>query len=124
MGKMYESPQAAADGLSTPKFGGESPSKADIVKSANARGGKRHEMKGDKYADLNVLPKSGGESVDKTGINDTGYLVKKDTPWGVNAFFNTLPPGSDIEDQETADIRTENMKTWSGGLGFPGDGWT
>lgn len=122
MAKMYESPQAAADGLATSKIGGSAPSKEDVVKSANARGGKRHEMKSERYADENTLPNSGGESIDKTGVKDNGYLVKKGTPFGVNAFFNSLPPGSDIEDQEITDIRAEEMKTWSGGLSFPGDG--
>jgi hypothetical protein len=119
---MYESPQAKPDGISTPKIGGMAPGKEAVIKSANARGGKRHDMGGDRYADLGVLPKSGGESLDKSGINDQGYLVKKGIPYGVNAFFNTLPPGSDIEDQENTDIRTEEMKTWTGGLSFPGDG--
>jgi hypothetical protein len=122
MAKMYESAQAAPDEMATPKIGGDAPSKEDVIKSANARGGKRHEVKGDKYADLNVLPKSGGETIDKTGVNDTGYLVKKGTPYGVNAFFNSLPPGSDIQDQEVTDQREEPFKTWTGGLSFPGDG--
>lgn len=104
--------------------GNMKPSKESVVKAANARSKVRHETGGDKYADVNTLPKSGGESVDKTGINDSGYLVKKGTPYGVDVFFNTLPPGSDITDQELADIREESMKTWTGGLSFPGDGWT
>jgi len=102
--------------------GGNTPTKDAVIKAANARSKMRHETGGDEYADINVLPKSGGESIDKTGINDSGYLVKKGTPYGVNVFFNTLPPGSDITDQEMSDIRVEEMKTWKGGLSFPGDG--
>lgn len=123
MAKMYESPQAAPDEMSTSKVGGAKPSANDVVKSANARGGKRHEVKGDKYADLNVLPTSGGESLDKAGIHNEGYLVKKGTPFGVTAMFNSLPPGMDIEDQELTDQRKMEMK-YVTDLGYPGDGWT
>jgi hypothetical protein len=42
----------------------------------------------------------------------------------VNVFFNSLPPGSDITDQEMADIREEPIKMYTGGLGYSGDGWT
>ena len=119
----YESPQVARDGLSTAMVGGSTPSKDDVIKSANARAQKRHEMKGSALADVDVLPNSGGESVDKTGIKDNGYLTKKGLEFGVNAMYNSLPPGMDIEDQENSDIRVENMKVYSGGLGYPGDGW-
>lgn len=118
----FESNQERPMTFKTPIEGGDAPSKDAVVKSANARSKMRHETGGDKYADLGVLPKSGGETIDKTGVNDQGYLVKKGTPFGVNVFFNTLPPGSDIADQEVADIRVEEMKTWTGGLSFPGDG--
>lgn len=123
MARMYESSQAAPDEMSTSKRGGSAPSKEDVVKSANARGGKRHEVKGDQYADMGVLPSSGGESLDKSGVHNQGYLVKKGTPFGVNAFFNSLPPGMDIEDQELTDQRKMEMKTVTN-LGYPGDGWT
>lgn len=122
--RQYESPQVAPDGISTAMSGGMSPSNADIVKSANARGGKRHEMKGDSVADVNVLPDTahmaGNEMV---GINDSGYLVKKGIQKGNNANFLSLPPGMDIEDQENADIRQMPLKKITG-LGYPGDGWT
>lgn len=122
--KQYESPQVARDGLATPVMGGRAPSKEDVVKSANARGGKRHEMKGQHLADEMVLPDSahmaGNEMV---GIKDAGYLVKKEIDHGVTALFNSLPPGMDIEDQENADIRKMPMKTVTA-MGYPGDGWT
>jgi hypothetical protein len=121
--KMYESPAVGTDGIATPVYGGSSPGKDDIIKSANARATKRHESGGDKYADVNVLPASGGQSLDKAGINDQGYLVKKGLEFGVNANYNSLPPGMQIEDQENADIRKMEMKTIVN-LGYPGDGWT
>lgn len=119
---MYESPQAAPDGIATSIKGGSAPSKEDVVKSANARAQTRHEMKSMRYADEGVLPGSGGESLDKAGIKDTGYLVKKGLPFGVNAFYNSLPPGMDIEDQEITDQRKMELKTVVN-LGYPGDGW-
>lgn len=121
MAKMYESPQAAPDGIATPQKGGNAPSKEDIVKSANARAQSRHEMKSQQYADENVLPKSKQKSLDDSGINNTGYLVKKGLPYGVNAFYNSLPPGMDIEDQEITDIREEPFKYLVDHTGF--DGW-
>lgn len=77
-----------------------------------------------KMPDVKVLPNSGGESVEKTGIHNEGYLTKKGTPSGNQAYFNCLPPGMNIEDQEVSDIREESMKTWKGGLSYPGDSWT
>jgi len=74
--------------------------------------------------DQNVLPKSGGESIDKTGIKDSGYLDKKGTPSGMSAEFNMLPPGTNIEDQSVCDIRPMAMHEYKGGISFPGDGWT
>ena len=119
----YESPQTAADGLATGNFGGKAPGAKEIIKSANARGMKRHDMKGgDSYADMNVLPKSGGASLDKDGIDDSGYLTKKGLAYGPNAFYNTLPPGMDIEDQENIDSRKMEMRTYKGGLSYPDDG--
>ena len=72
----------------------------------------------------NVLPSSGGACVEKTGVKDSGYLTKKGTPSGEGAKFNMLPPGMNIEDQEVADIRGQKMLTYSGGISYPGDGWT
>lgn len=74
--------------------------------------------------DVNVLPSSGGKSLDKSGIKDSGYLDKKGIPSGLEARFNYLPPGMNIEDQKDTDIRSQEMKTYSGGLSYPGDGWT
>ena len=122
MPKMYESKQSAPDGLTTVQFGGKSPDANAIIKSANARGGKRHDTGGDSYADERVLPNSGGASLEKDGIHDEGYLVKKGLDFGANAFYNTLPPGMDIKDQENADIRVQELRTYKGGLSYPGDG--
>lgn len=120
---QYESAQAAPDEMSTPYYGGTAPNKEDIIKSANARGTQRHEVKGDELADENVLPSSGGETLDVAGIKDSGYLTKKGLPFGPAVFYNTLPPGMDIEDQELIDVRVMPMKTITD-LGYPGDGWT
>lgn len=72
--------------------------------------------------DVGVLPSSGGESIDKTGIKDSGYLTKKGTPSG-NVKLNHLPPGMVIEDQDIKDIHEQPMKMYQGGLSYPGDGW-
>ncbi len=119
-----EGRQVASKKFSTSVMGGDAPDRHDIMESANARAQKRHDVKGGtEYADEKVLPSSGGEALDKAGIQDSGYLVKKGLEYGVNAFYNTLPPGMDIEDQEIADIRSMEMKQITD-LGYPGDGWT
>jgi hypothetical protein len=121
---MFETPQVTPDTLATKTFGGDAPSHVDIIKSANARAQKRHEMKDQALADMEVLPDSaemaGNEMV---GVRNNGYLAKKELEFGVNALYNTLPPGMDIEDQELADIRKMEMAVYEGGLGYPGDGW-
>lgn len=71
----------------------------------------------------NVLPKSGGACVEKTGVKDSGYLTKKGEPSGEMAKFNDLPPGMDIDDQKNSDIRAQPMISYSGGISYPGDGW-
>jgi hypothetical protein len=123
--KQWESRQITTKQLSTPQKGGMEPSKEDIVESANARAQKRHEMKNQPLADMQVLPDSsemkGNEMV---GIRDAGYLVKKNLEYGVNAFYNSLPPGMDIEDQENADIRAMDLVVYEHGISYPGDGWT
>ena len=123
--KQYETPQVTPNNSATTFYGGDAPTAADIQKSANARGGKRHEMKRQALADEEVLPDS-AEMVgnERVGIQDNGYLVKKQLEYGPSAMYNSLPPGMDIEDQENADIRKEDMVIYSGGLGYPGDGWT
>lgn len=121
---QWESPQVVPKQLATEAMGGVAPSKEAVVRSANERGGKRHDMKGEAFADIGVLPDSahmvGNEMV---GVRDSGYLVKKNLEFGVSAFYNTLPPGMDIEDQENCDIRRMEMKTVTA-MGYPGDGWS
>lgn len=120
----FESPQETTLTHTTPTKGGNMPGKDDVIESANARGARRHETGKDMVADQNVLKETAMQSLDKSGIKDNGYIVKKGTPFGVSAFFNSLPPGMDIIDQEVADIRKQEMLTYSGGISFPGDGWT
>ena len=122
MAKQTESPQVTRDGIATKKYGGMAPTERDVIKSANARGAKRHEMKGRALADEGTLPASEGPVLDRAGIKNSGYLAKKGIPSGVNAHFNSLPPGMDIEDQENADIREMPFKKVVD-LGYPGDGW-
>lgn len=118
----YETPQSARDGLSTGQFGGKSPDAKAIIKSVNARGNKRHEMRGDKLADVNTLPSSVGEVLDKAGVQASGYLTKKGLVAGNDAFYTTLPPGTDIDDQENIDSRRMAMRVYMGGTSYPTDG--
>lgn len=122
--RQYETPQVTPDQLATEIYGGMAPSKDDIIRSANARAQKRHEMKNADLADVGVLPDS-SELVgdERVGIRDYGYLAKKGLEFGVNAFYNSLPPGMDLEDQEVSDIREMKMVVYDTGLGYPGDGW-
>ena len=122
--KMYETPQITPDQLATEMYGGDAPTHIDIIKSANARAQKRHEMKGQHVADVGVLPDSAEMSHNElVGVRNSGYLAKKGLEFGVNAFYNSLPPGMDIEDQENSDIRKMEMLAYEGGIGYPGDGW-
>ena len=122
--KMYETPQITTDQLSTEMYGGDAPTHTDIIKSANARAQKRHEMKGQHVADVGVLPDSAEMAHNElVGVRNSGYLAKKGLEFGVNAFYNSLPPGMDIEDQENSDIRKMEMLAYEGGIGYPGDGW-
>lgn len=122
--KQYETPQVTPDQLATEQFGGDAPSKDDVIRSANARAQKRHEMKSQQVADAEVLPDS-SELVgdERVGARNWGYLAKKGLVFGVNALYNSLPPGMDIEDQEVCDIREMKMVVYDTGLGYPGDGW-
>ena len=122
--KQYETPQITPDQLATEMFGGMAPSKDDVIRSANARAQKRHEMKQQHLADVDVLPDSAEiRRNEMVGVRNAGYLAKKNLEYGVNAMYNTLPPGMDIEDQENADIRKMELYTYEGGLGYLGDGW-
>lgn len=123
--KQWETRQIATKQLATPMKGGMEPDDKDIIESVNARAQKRHEVKRQSLADMQVLPDSaemrGNEMV---GIRDAGYLVKKNLEYGVNAFYNSLPPGMDIEDQENCDIRAMDLVVYEHGMSYPGDGWT
>jgi hypothetical protein len=123
--KQWETPQITTKQTATERFGGMAPSHVDVIKSANARAQMRHEVKSTHLADTEVLPDSAElEGNEMVGILDRGYLSKKNIEYGVNAMFNSLPPGMDIEDQENCDIRQEQMVVFDRGLSYPGDGWT
>lgn len=68
------------------------------------------------------LPRSGGKSLDKDGIDDAGYIDKKGTPSGEDARFNMLPPGMNIENQKVAEMNSMPMREWKGGLSYEDDG--
>ena len=76
-----------------------------------------------KMTKTTVLPRSGGEVLDRSGVNDSGYIDKKGTPSGEGAMFNKLPPGEDITAQEVADIPEVPYKQLID-KSYPGDGWT
>jgi hypothetical protein len=119
----WESPQLTPNQLGTKAMGGMAPSAQDVVRSANARSTKRHDDKGQALADVGVLADSDRMVNDeRVGIYNHDYLVKKNLQFGVQALYNALPPGMDIEDQENCDIRTMPMKTVTS-MGYPGDGW-
>src|SRR5579863_3439501 len=91
---QYETPQVTPDNHATEFYGGDAPTHIDVIKSANARAQKRHEMKNQGLADIEVLPDSaelaGNELV---GVRNSGYITKKELEFGVNAMYNSLPPG-------------------------------
>lgn len=120
---QYESPQTAKDGLATGEFGGKAPDAKAVIKSANARAAKRHAVKSpsDDEAD-SLFPRSGGECVEKTGIDNDNYITKKGLEFGAAAFYNSLPPGQDIDDQENMDVRQMKMRVYEGGVSYPTDG--
>jgi len=123
--KQYETPQVIAAQLATPMYGETAPTMQDVIKSANARGQTRHEMKNTEVADIDNMPDSSMMvNNEMVGVKQNGYLAKKGLEFGVNAFYNSLAPGMDIEDQENCDIRQMKMNVYEGGMGFPGDGWT
>src|SRR5277367_2351637 len=96
--KQWESPQITPQQTRTRVYGGEAPSNMDVVKSANARGTKRHDMKGQTLADVGVLPDSDRMVGDeRVGIHNHDYLVKKNLEYGPEVHYNSLPPGMDIE---------------------------
>lgn len=71
------------------------------------------------------IPGMGGMHNDigeQSGFEDSGYIVKKGTPYGESAKFNYLPPGMDIDNQEIVDIRSMPYKELTD-LSYPGDGW-
>jgi len=71
-----------------------------------------------------VLPKSSKMvNNEMVGIKDSGYIDTKGIPSGLEAMFNYLPPGMEIEDQKNSDIRPQKLMNYSGGLSYPGDGW-
>jgi len=122
--KQYETPQVTAGQLATTMYGETAPTMQDVIKSANARGQTRHEMKNTEVADIDNLPDSAAMvNNEMVGVKQNGYLAKKGLVFGVNAFYNSLGPGMDIEDQENCDIRQMKMNVYEGGMGFPGDGW-
>ena len=92
-------------------------------------------MKKPRYPDEGLFPPSGGEALDKAGVQDRGYLDKKgaDPRWSADSsgvhgpILNRLPPGTDIQDQhlsqaETSAKRLSKVKQVDE-IGYPSDGW-
>ena len=57
-----------------------------------------------------------------SGFTTTGYLDKRDTPYGEDAKFNYLPPGMDISNQKMAEINAMPLRQLVS-ESYPGDGW-
>ncbi len=70
----------------------------------------------------------GGEVLDKAGLQTSGYIDKKGTPYAMGAeigyIFNRMPPGQELTDQQVCDIRAQPFKELVDTAGYPGDGWT
>ena len=63
-----------------------------------------------------------GVNLDDPGFDASGdCFVKKGTPYGEGAMFNQLPPGPDINDQAYAAINDMPLRTYGGGVTYPGD---
>lgn len=69
-----------------------------------------------------------GNVLEKAGFQTSGYINKKGTPYAMGAeigyIFNRMPPGQEIEDQDTKDIRAQPYKELVSASGYPGDGWS
>ena len=69
-----------------------------------------------------------GNVLDKAGFQTHGYIDKKGSPYAIGAkidpILNRLPPGQDISDQVTVDIRAQPYKEIVSASGYPGDGWS
>lgn len=72
------------------------------------------------------MAKGKSNKLDKAGLQESGYIVKKGTPVTMGAeigyIFNRLPPGMNIENQDVTDIRAEPYKEIVSADGYPGDG--
>jgi hypothetical protein len=80
---------------------------------------KPHEVHSDTIEGMGGMHNDIGE---KSGFQDSGYIDKKDTAYGESAKFNKMPPGMDIENQESCDIRAMPFKKVVD-ISYPGDGW-
>jgi len=74
----------------------------------------------DQIKDMQSLRDDIGE---KSGFETrpSAYIDKKGTPQGENAMLNVMPPGMDISNQPTADIRDMPLKRITP-AGYEGDG--
>jgi hypothetical protein len=62
------------------------------------------------------------ENLDDPGFDASGKdFYKHGTPYGEKAMFNQLPPGMDISDQKFMIINEMPLRTYMGGVTFPGD---
>lgn len=73
---------------------------------------------------VSIIDESGmkNDIGEKSGFQTSGYIDKKGTQFGESVKLNHMPPGMDIEDQQTADIRAMPKKHITE-MSYPGDGW-
>jgi hypothetical protein len=65
---------------------------------------------------------SPGENLDDPGFDASGgCFYKFGIPYGEAAMFNQLPPGPDISDQAYLLYNEMPLRTYSGGVTYPGD---
>lgn len=79
-------------------------------------------MKGSPSTGITGMQSGRGSDSERTGFDTGGYIDKKGTPQGMEAMFNKMPPGMDIDNQDVVDINAMPFKKLVN-TDYPGDGW-